>query len=183
LTADAFLSRLVAMLDAAGIPHMLAGSFASAFHGAPRTTQDIDFVVDPSGEEELLSFVSQASSGGYYVDAGHARDAFRRRRQFNVVDAASGWKADLIIRKERPFSREEFRRRLSTRVLGVDTFVASAEDVVLSKLEWAATTGSDRQLADVEGVVRSKGDTLDRAYIERWANDLGVLDLWRRLSP
>lgn len=27
---------------------MLAGSFASSHHGAPRTTQDIDIVVSPS---------------------------------------------------------------------------------------------------------------------------------------
>jgi hypothetical protein len=40
------LLRLVAMLDAAGMPHMLTGSFASAFHGTPRATQDIDFVID-----------------------------------------------------------------------------------------------------------------------------------------
>jgi len=28
-----------------------------------------------------------------------------------VIDLASGWKIDLIIRKLRPFSEEEFRRR------------------------------------------------------------------------
>jgi hypothetical protein len=65
-------------------------------------------------------FVSQVSKAGYYVDANHAREALRQRRQFNVIDAASGWKADLIVRKERAFSREEFRRRLPAKVLGVD---------------------------------------------------------------
>jgi hypothetical protein len=53
------------MLEAAGIPNMLTGSFASAFHGTPRTTQDVDLVIDPSDEEALARFLAQASRSGY----------------------------------------------------------------------------------------------------------------------
>lgn len=181
MTAGEFLARLVAMLDGAGIPHMLAGSFASAYHGVPRATQDADFVIDPT-RETLEAFVSRATEAGYYVDAAHALDALRLRRQFNVIDARTAWKADLVIRRERPFSREEFGRRIPARVLGIDLFVASAEDTILSKLEWAAQTGSERQLSDVAGIVQVKGPALDRRYVERWAGLLGVIDLWRRVS-
>jgi hypothetical protein len=53
---------------------------------------------------------------------------------------------------------------------------------VLSKLEWARRAGdSERQLADAAGVV-AVNPTLDRAYIERWAEQLGVADLWSRLA-
>jgi len=86
------------MLDAAGIPHLLAGSFASAYHGTPRATQDIDVVVDPT-REALDAFVAQVSDAGYYVDADRARAALEQRRQFNVIDAHSGWKADLVVRE------------------------------------------------------------------------------------
>jgi hypothetical protein len=181
LTAAEFLFRLATMLDAAGIPHMLAGSFASAYHGTPRATQDIDLVIDPT-PKALDAFVARVSDAGYYVDADRARAALEQRRQFNVVDAASGWKADLVVRKGRPFSREEFARRAPATVLGVDVFVASAEDTILAKLEWAARTDSERQLTDVAGILSVKGGSLDRAYIERWAQDLGVLGLWRRLA-
>ena len=64
--------------------------------------------------------------------------------------------------------------------------LASAEDSILSKLEWSRKSGeSQQQLADAAGVVRMAGGDLDVAYIERWAAELGVLDLWRRvaLSP
>jgi len=40
------LARIVERLRVAGIPHMLAGSFASTYYGTPRTTQDIDLVID-----------------------------------------------------------------------------------------------------------------------------------------
>jgi len=181
LTAAEFLSRLITMLDAAGIPHMLAGSFASAYHGTPRATQDIDVVIDPT-PASLESFVAQLTAAGYYVDADRARAALEPRRQFNVIDSGSGWKADLIVRKSRPFSREEFKRRSPATVLGVDVFMATAEDTILAKLEWAALTDSERQLADVTGILGVKGASLDRGYIERWASDLGVLGLWQRLS-
>jgi len=42
------------MLDEAGIPYMVVGSYASAFHGEPRMTQDIDMVVDPDSESIKL---------------------------------------------------------------------------------------------------------------------------------
>lgn len=62
-----------------------------------------------------------------YLDPDVARDEFKRRSQFNVIDTATFWKADLIFRKTRPFSRSEMDRRVPTQVLGVDAFVASAE--------------------------------------------------------
>ena len=43
------LRDIVARLDAAGIPFMVAGSFASSAHGMPRTTQDLDLVIAPPG--------------------------------------------------------------------------------------------------------------------------------------
>lgn len=169
------------MLEAADIPHMLAGSFASAYHGTPRATQDIDVVIDPT-LPALEAFVAHASAAGYYVDADRARAALEQRHQFNVIDAGSGWKADLIVRKSRPFSREEFKRRSPATVLGVELFMATAEDTILAKLEWAAHTDSERQLADVTGMLGVKGASLDRGYIERWARELGVLGLWQRLA-
>jgi hypothetical protein len=42
-----FLGRIVAALNEARIAHMVAGSFASTHHGLPRTTQDIDRVIEP----------------------------------------------------------------------------------------------------------------------------------------
>ncbi|HXV59319.1 MAG TPA: hypothetical protein VEK15_01395 [Vicinamibacteria bacterium] len=59
--------------------------------------------------------------------------------------------------------------------------LATPEDTVLSKLEWTRKTGeSERQLHDAAGVVDVHPD-LDRAYIERWAKELGVMDLWERV--
>jgi hypothetical protein len=175
-----FLAQLTGALDRAGIAHMLAGSFASSLHGSPRATQDIDLVVDP-GFESLERLLVDLSGADVYLDADVAREELRRRGQFNVIDGNTGWKADMIFRKARPFSRSELERRAMFTVLGVRVFVASAEDTVLAKLEWAKLGESERQLRDVRGILDVKGAALDQIYVERWLDDLGVRDLWERV--
>ena len=159
---------------------MLAGSFASTFHGEPRTTQDIDLVIDP-GRPALDAFVESLDPDAFYVSAEAADEAWRRRGQFNLVLLDSGWKVDLILRKDRPFSHSEFGRRESVDLGGVEVFIATAEDTILAKLEWAKEGESERQLRDVRGVLRMRDTDLDLAYIERWARELGVSALWDRV--
>jgi hypothetical protein len=101
---------MVEALAECGIPHMVAGSFASTHHGVPRSTYDIDLVIDPT-REALDRFVRSLAAERFYVSAEAAQEAWQRRGQFNVVDRATGWKIDLILRKDRAFSREEFGRR------------------------------------------------------------------------
>ena len=75
------------------------------------------------------------------------------------------------------------RRRPADLAGGLGVFLATPEDTILSKLEWARKGGgSQRQLADVAGVLEVWGASLDRGYVERWAAELGVTDLWRRLT-
>ena len=78
--------------------------------------------------------------------------------------------------KDRPFSAEEFRRRIPGLVSGVPVFVASAEDTILSKLEWSKASGSERQVRDVVAILQVQRSTLDFAYLERWAAELGIAE-------
>ncbi|MGI9335185.1 MAG: hypothetical protein ACR2RL_18725 [Gammaproteobacteria bacterium] len=110
----------------------------------------------------------------YYVDSDTAHEELARRGQFNVIDLATGWKADLIVCRPREFSLEKFRRRTAAHVQGVDAHVASAEDTDLSELEWAAMGESDRQLSDAAGVISVHGGSLDMENIERWVEELGL---------
>jgi hypothetical protein len=175
------LARVTRLLGDLGIPYMIAGSLASSFHGKPRTTHDADIVIDPA-PDALDRLVAELSAAHLYVDPTVAREALRGRRQFNVIDAASAFKLDLIVRKDRPFSLEEFARRQPAELAGISVALATAEDTILSKLEWAKKGGgSERQLADVAGIIDVKGHELDNEYIHRWAAALGVLDLWRRI--
>lgn len=168
------LRTVVAALEAADIPHMLTGSFASAIHGQPRATRDIDIVIDP-GTAEIEILVGLLPEERFYV--GDARAALADRDMFNVIDVTSGWKVDLIIRKDRPFSREELARRRPAVVAGVETYLSTPEDAILSKLEWHAMSGSDTQRRDVVEMIIANLDTLDRTYLDRWADELDLSDV------
>jgi hypothetical protein len=171
------LARMTGLLEAAGIPYMLTGSFASTLFGAPRTTQDIDIVIEPTlgTLEKLLHTLSESE---YYVSREAAREAYGAEGMFNLVDFATGWKVDLIIRKRRAFSQEEFKRRRPVEMLGMCLVAARAEDVIVAKLEWAKLGESERQLRDVAGILRGQGDALDVSYIEHWVTELQLGTQW-----
>lgn len=173
------LRTIVAALEAAGIPHMVVGSFASTAHGEPRTTRDLDLVIDPN-LDQLNELVGAFDPEHFYVDPDVACDALRRRSMFNVIEIATGWKLDLVIRKARPFSIEEMQRRMITKILGMDVPTATAEDTIIAKLEWAKLGASDRQIEDVVGILRVRGADLDLDYIERWVTELGLAEPWQR---
>jgi len=61
---------------------------------------------------------------------------------------------------------------------GVSLFVASAEDVILSKLEWSKLGRSQRQLEDVVAILRSRWDSLDQTYLRKWIADLQLEAGW-----
>jgi len=172
VTQEEFLLLVAEQLETAGIPFMVAGSHASSHHGHPRTTHDVDVVIDPTASQ-LDHFLSLLGDD-YYASPEMAREALSRRSMFNVLHLDSGWKVDLIVRKDRPFSVEEFRRRQTGNLYGHPLPIASPEDVILSKLEWDRITPSERQLRDALNVAAVKWPSLDQAYLRRWAGALGV---------
>lgn len=174
-----FLQWLVAALDHTGIAYMICGSCASTFHGEHRATNDVDAVVDPT-LSQLNAFLESLGED-VYVNPTTAREALHQHSMFNLIDVGSGFKADLIIRKDRPFSIEEFRRRERVDMLGITLYVSSAEDAILSKLEWAKAGESERQLRDAVGVAVVQWEKLDRQYLQRWSRELNVQALLERL--
>lgn len=154
MTLSELIARITDRLEAAGIPYMVVGSMASSFHGEPRATADLDVVID-STPEALARFLGELPPD---VDAVAARKALADRSQFNLVEQSSGWKVDLLIRRDRPFSATEFQRRQRADLLGTPGFIATAEDTIVAKLEWAKSGGSERQLRDVQSILAVSGD-------------------------
>lgn len=140
-------------------------------------TRDIDLVIAPN-TNQMAVFAESLDRRRFYMPDWTG--PFERRHMVNIIDNTTGWKVDLIFRKERPFSRSEFDRRQPTCISGVDVYVATVEDTILAKLEWALTSESQRQLDDVSGMLRA--GQVDEAYVERWAAELGVSTLWEQVQ-
>lgn len=174
---DAF-RRVVAALERARIPFMLTGSFASSFHGVPRATQDIDLVIAPN-ETQLRALARDLLSSDFYVDEDAALEAMHDETLFNAIDQRTAWKIDFIICKSRPFSQQEFGRKCRVTFEGLTLWIATVEDVLLAKLEWASKGHSRRQIDDCAQLLRVRGAELDRDYLSRWIAILGVDSQWQ----
>jgi hypothetical protein len=179
MTPEDALKLLLSKLDECGIPYMITGSFASNIHGLPRTTQDVDVVIEV--ERRTLERFLESLGSAFYRNSEAAMDALAKQRMFNVVHLETGFKVDLIIRKSRPFSRTEFSRRQPTFYLGATRWFATAEDTILAKLEWSRMAGSERQFNDALNVAKVQRDNLDRIYLEKWARELDIPDLLEKL--
>ncbi len=177
MSLQELLRWVVGALHSNGIPHMLTGSTAAGWHGAPRSTLDVDLVIDPT-REQLDRLLASLHRPGMYVPDAAAHEALAQQGMFNVIDTQTGFKADLILCKSRPFSRTEFLRRMPIELNGIPTFVATLEDVVVAKLEWARLGSSSRQLDDVAALLEIAGAELDREHIATWTAQLGLTAEW-----
>lgn len=178
MSLTAFVRRVVEVLDQAGVSYMLTGSLAAAYYAVPRATQDVDLVIETT-ELGVDRLVRDLLAAGWYVDRDAAVQAWRDRGQFNAIEPATGWKADFIVRKDRSYSEEEFRRRQRMSLIGLELTVASLEDVVISKLEWSKLGGSALQQRDVVQLVERTWSHLDREYLETWIARLGLDSEWQ----
>ncbi len=181
MSQQELLIAVVSAFQAAGVPYMLTGSFASSLQGEPRATHDIDLVI--AVKANAASSLAKAFHGpDYYLDVQSAETALRDGQMFNLIQVTTGDKVDFWPLTDDPFDRSRFGRRQEVEVAGVGLYVSSPEDTILMKLRWAKLSGgSEKQFGDALRVYEVQAGGLDMDYIHRWVDRLGVQEFWDRL--
>jgi hypothetical protein len=177
VTEQELLVDCLRRLNSARLEYFLTGSMASNYWGIPRTTHDIDFVLEFAGRD--VSRIVECLRPDFYIDEAMVRGAIGPPFQFNAIDTRSSLKVDFWAAHRTPFESEMFRRRLRVTLFGEPAWIASSEDVILHKLHWMRISPSDRQKNDVLGMLVVQQDRLDWAYLRIWAERL---DLGRELD-
>lgn len=165
------------------IPYLIGGSLASALHGTARSTLDADLVAEIQFEQ--VNPLVELLQKDFYIDDEMIMDAIQQQTSFNIIHLPTAFKVDVFIPKTRSFDRMQFQRRRLEVVANKPerkAYVATAEDIVLAKLEWFRMGGevSDRQWRDILGVIKVQEGRLDMDYLQKWAVELGVVDLLQR---
>ena len=166
-------------LNRTGVAYYLTGSMASNYWGIPRTTHDLDFVVQMP--MSAVPRILQEFSGDFYIEESALRAAYQPPHQFNAIDTRSALKVDFWLPGPEPFDKEMLRRRMQVTILGEPAWIATAEDVMLHKLIWNRISPSDRQLGDAAGVAAVQAEALDKSYLRQWAREMNLSGELERL--
>jgi hypothetical protein len=171
------------VLENLGIPYLIGGSLAGTLHGMIRTTQDSDIITEMR-PEHIQRFISSLENE-FFIDEEMIADAIRRNSSFNILHRDTMFKVDVFIPSPNPFQKSQFaraQRQAFELEKEMSAKFASAEDTILSKLEWYRLGGetSERQWRDILGVLKTRAGEPDLEYMKKWAKDLNVADLLER---
>ena len=165
-----FFEKVVDVLNKHNIPYMLSGSMAMSTYVNPRATRDFDFIISLK-HEDINGFVDNFQDG-YYCDRDSVLDAIKNQSMFNIIDHASGFKADFVVLKDHPFRKEEFKRRIKIDFFGKNIYIVTPEDLLISKLIWIQDVQSALQMEDIKNLSAVK--SLDWGYIKGWLHKLNL---------
>jgi hypothetical protein len=183
---DTFLRSVIETLERLGLPYIIGGSVASSIYGEARSTRDVDVsVVLPL--EQVGSFVQAFQSLGYYVFADAIVDAIIAGQPFNIIDAQSGYKADIFIvdpQHPTPLEQQVLQRRryqVYDETSGAQAVFYSPEDVIVYKLKYYLEGRMPKHLRDIGAILVVQGQALDYDYIAEWAERIGAAEVWAEI--
>lgn len=165
-------------LEKAGLDYMLTGSMALNHYAQPRMTRDIDMVIALLLQD--LEILPTIFGDEFYFSPEAAREAILHQSCFNVIHHKSLIKVDFMIRKREDYRLVEFERRQRIEIAGSPLWIVSKEDLILSKLDWARQSQSERQLSDVENLLATGADV---EYLKTWSQKLNLTAMLTRVSP
>ncbi|NJM37958.1 MAG: hypothetical protein HC845_08955 [Akkermansiaceae bacterium] len=166
MTVEELAISVIQACEAEKIPHMITGAFAYNAYGIPRSTKDVDFVIDVTGNsvnrvinrlEPTVEFGNQVQ----FDTLTWGRRHIGKPREGLVVHV------ELFELFDDPFVKEQFRRRIyrASDQLHLQTWLPTAEDIVIQKIRWARS----KDLDDARDVLAVQGlENLDMSYIEKW---------------
>jgi len=179
--ADA-LSLLAAAFSKLGIQYLIGGSVASSARGIARATRDVDIVagIGPHHVDRL----AQDLGRDWYAEPEQMRQALQSGQSFNVIYISRGQKIDIFPATAEFHAVQLIRATkvpLSFLDIEAERPVASAEEILLAKLQWYRIGGevSERRWDDITTLVAVNED-MNFEYLNDWAARLRVEDLLAR---
>jgi hypothetical protein len=180
---EELLAKIAEILKDLKIPYAITGGFAISVWGRPRSTADIDIIVELQ-EKNIKPLANKvvAIDKNIYADEDMIRDALVHKSEFNFIHPDSGLKVDFFVLANNPYNKLKIKRAILRDVFGVTkAYFVSPEDLILSKLLWAKESDSWKQKEDVKTVLKNSEIKLDFEYLKSWAKKHGTADILNEL--
>jgi predicted nucleotidyltransferase len=167
-TSDVML-QVVDALNREKIPAMLVGSFSSNYYGIPRSTEDVDFVVQI--DANLTGDFARILGERFEAEPQlmFETNTGTQKQEFKVK--GTDFKLELFRLSNDPFDQQRFRTRQRVMVAGREVWFPRAEDVIVMKLRWCRAKDKE----DVKDVMYVQHGKLDWSYMENWCRQHGSL--------
>jgi len=173
------LKMVASRLKKADIPYMVSGSIAANYYSIPRMTRDIDIVIELK-QKDVDRFAA-LFQGDFYINTEMIEKEVLRQGMFNLIHNQHIIKVDFIVKKSSAYQQAEFSRRKKVLIEKCTVWIASPEDLIISKLIWAKDSLSEMQLKDVKNLIEAT-DGLDLKYIDKWVRELGLEQLYKEVN-
>ncbi len=167
---------VIAACEAAAVEYMVTGAFACGYHGIPRSTMDVDLVLNVSDDPSLVGrVIASLRDEVEFGDQVQFDTLTWGRRHIGRARSCPALSVELFELFDDPFVQSQFarRRRMFSAQLRCHTWLPTPEDVVVQKIRW----GRNKDLDDARDVLAVQGSAaLDMTYISEWCAAHGTSD-------
>jgi hypothetical protein len=179
MNTDEVVSCVIAQLNEQNVPYMIVGSLATNFYCVPRATQDGDFVVQaPLGA--LARAISQAS-GRLRFDPQLGFESVTATKKIVLHTLEHDFEIELFELSDDEHDQQRFARRINVELLGQNAWIATIEDMIVTKLRWAELAGREKDTLDLRNLIAVQQDSIDWPYVESWCERHGTTAVLERL--
>ena len=169
------LKLITGYLNNGDIPYMIVGGITLAYHGLPRTTEDIDILIFLE-RSKIKDFIKFLKANDFEVDEEDIESAFSEESHFTIFDDRSVFRIDVKGVYD-DLDKDSFSRRKKIKFRNLRFYVNTAEDAIVAKLVF----GSPRDLDDAKGIFERQKGNLDLNYLKKQCRKFNILDIFERI--
>jgi hypothetical protein len=179
MTTEELVQSVLVALNDQQAAYMIVGSLATNFYCVPRATQDADIVVQSS----LLSVARTLSDRvpSLWLDPQVQFESVTATNKALLRADDSGFEIELFGLSGDEHDQQRFARRLHVKLLNNPSWVATAEDMIITKLRWCLHAGREKDVADARNLIAVQAELIDWPYVEHWCDRHGTRQVLDRL--
>jgi hypothetical protein len=175
MEAESLTLEVIDVIEREQIPYMLVGSFSSNLFGVPRSTKDLDVVVELGSRS--IHDIARHLDARFHLPPQMAFESVTGTARHIIDVQGTQFKIEIFRLSGDAHDQERFRRRLQVPWKGRLVWVPSPEDVIVMKIRWLAGLRRNKDFDDSLQVATIRRDTLDWAYMERWCQVHGTSEI------
>ena len=179
MNTDDIVFTVIDHLNERQVPYMIVGSLATNFYCVPRSTEDGDFVVD-SNLAHLAREIGERHVGLHF-DPQLAFESVTGTKKIVLRTVEHGFEIELFGLSNDEHDQLRFSRRIQVETAGRLAWIASLEDMIVTKLRWSQHAGREKDISDARNLIGVQREHIDWPYVEQWCDQHGTRNILERL--